>query len=505
MYFKGLKINIIINVGILLITGMLITDFIITSFSKNEIIKAEFEKTKIILFHIQDTLSQFDNDSKKNDHLKRYLSEIIEQSDFHSIFLIDKTEYSVFKNSNIPHNEKNGIKPIQIKQYSFEAINEHKRITHFFGTTWGIFWKDKKYLSISYPVDNNMGISFVIALDNLYSSYREKQKVILFYILFNACFLCLVALLRFSKIIIKPIERLTNIAKGYNGENDTLYMLNPVENEFGILSSSLNSMLNRISEDKQKLENTIDELKKTQSEMIRAEKLSSIGKLSAGVAHEIGNPLGIVLGYLELLKQNNISDQDKQDFLSRSEIEIQRIDRIIKQLLNLSRRSKIEYMPNSVHDIITDTINILNIQPSFDKINLDIDLNADHDIVISDRDQLKQVFLNLILNAADALLHGKQDNIDGLVKIKTAQIDEKYSSFLEIKISDNGTGISNEDLIKIFDPFYTTKEPGAGTGLGLWVSYMIIEEINGKISAESIEGEGTTFKIMLPLIKEENE
>ncbi len=501
MLFKSLKINIIINISILLIAGMLITDFTITSISKNELLEAEFSKVELILFNIKNNLSQLAGDSRKEDYIKKYLDALMEQSDIGLIYFLNKTQPLVYKSHNITWNAKNTIKQEQIKGYTLKAMEQNNQVLHFFGKTWGVFWEDDKYLAISNPIGKNigqnMGISFVIALDNVFFTCREKQKVILFYILFNTAFLSFIAFLRFSKIIIKPIEKLTKIAKEYNGENDTLYMLHPVENEFGILSSSLNSMIARISDDKQKLEQNIDELKKAQTEMIRAEKMSSIGKLSAGVAHEIGNPIGIVLGYLELLKDKNISDQERYDFLNRSEIEIQRIDKIIKQLLNLSRKSKTEYMPNSVHEIIKDTINILKIQPIFSNINLNLELKAVNDIIISDMDQLKQVFINLVLNAVDAILlknHGQ-----GVITIRTNVLEEKYNSFLEIKIWDNGFGIAKDKLVQIFDPFFTTKEPGAGTGLGLWVSYMIIDEINGSIQADSVEDAGTTFIIKLPL------
>lgn len=144
-------------------------------------------------------------------------------------------------------------------------------------------------------------------------------------------------------------------------------------------------------------------------------------------------------------------------------------------------------------------INIIKIQPSFSKINLKLELNAQNDIVRSDGDQLKQVFLNLILNAVDAISVKESDNNNGIVKIRSTEIKEKYSSFIEIRISDNGAGVLKEDINKIFDPFFTTKEPGAGTGLGLWVTYMIVDDIHGSIKVETNGGEGTVFIIMLPL------
>jgi len=498
MNFKSLKINIVLNIGILLIAGMLITDFIVISIFKNELLKAELSKTDIIFSHIKKGISKISVEHGEEIFIQKYLSGIIKQSQNHSIFFFNSRRKSAtIQYYRSDTKKKNLLMEKRIKNYCLKAVKEKKRVTDYFGSTWGVFWKESKYAVISYPLEPDMGISFVVALDSVYSSLRQKQKIILFYILFNTVFLCFIGLIRFSKIIIKPIKKLTNIVKGYDGSNDALYMLNSADNEFGLLTTSLNSMVNRISEDKQKLENNLEELKKAQNEMIKTEKMASIGKLSAGVAHEIGNPIGIVLGYLELLKQNNISDDEKSDFLKRSETEIQRIDRIIKQLLNLSRKGETEHKANSVHEIIQDTVNILKVQPIFSEIDLRTEFKAGNDTIICNGDQLKQVFINIILNAADAIL--SEDSAHGVITIATIEAEQKYNSSLLVKISDNGPGIREKDVDRVFDPFYTTKEPGAGTGLGLWVSYMIIDEINGNIKIERIGDRGTCFTITMPV------
>ncbi|MCP4344473.1 MAG: hypothetical protein GY795_02980 [Desulfobacterales bacterium] len=273
------------------------------------------------------------------------------------------------------------------------------------------------------------------------------------------------------------------------------------------MSKSLNRMLQRISDDKEALQVTVQSLKKAnadlrqaQKDIIRAEKLASVGRLSAGIAHEIGNPISIVIGYLELMKQNDISDDEKNEFVVRAENEINRINIIIRQLLDFSRPSKEERQSVSVHEIINDVVNVFKFQPVMTGIELTLNLNAENDTVTADPNQLRQVFLNLMLNAADAIL-SDQENTNGELIIRTRVDSDQETSarVLKIECIDNGPGIPDENLSNIFDPFYTTKEPGKGTGLGLSVSFTIIESTGGKIKALSEKGKGTNMLIYLPL------
>jgi signal transduction histidine kinase len=226
--------------------------------------------------------------------------------------------------------------------------------------------------------------------------------------------------------------------------------------------------------------------------------------LASGLAHEIGNPIGIVLGYLELLKQEDIKPAEQQDFVNRSIEEIQRINTIIRQLLDFARKSDEGTKHISVHKIIEDLSLMVQVQPFMANIALICDLHASDDMVLGEADPLRQVFLNLILNAADAIRETNPSS-QGQLRIESRRHKSPLNNdldeigLLEICFIDNGIGIATEDLDNIFDPFFTTKDPGKGTGLGLSVSYAIIERFGGQMSANSQPGEGTRITIKLPL------
>jgi signal transduction histidine kinase len=224
--------------------------------------------------------------------------------------------------------------------------------------------------------------------------------------------------------------------------------------------------------------------------------------MAAGIAHEIGNPIGIVLGYLGLLKESSISPEEREDYINRAEGEISRIQSIIRELLDFSRPVEEVSEDVTVHAIIREITGILKVQPLMNNISIDLMLGAECDTVHADPNQLRQVFINLMMNAADAV-SSIESSEGGKLTIETRvtagpEIDSS-NKFLIIEIEDNGPGISAENLENIFDPFFTTKEPGKGTGLGLTVCFMIVEQAGGKISAESDGSSGTTFTISLPL------
>ncbi len=211
-----------------------------------------------------------------------------------------------------------------------------------------------------------------------------------------------------------------------------------------------------------------------------------------------------------MLKQADLTEAERREYIQRAEEEIERINTIIRQLLEVSRPNNTGRTTVAVHDLIYDVAEVLRMQPLMSGIALSLNLNAAEDTVWADSNQLRQVFLNLIINAADAI-NGASRQSGGALDISTRLEMEansgkaQSSGCLAISFADDGLGIAEENLGNIFDPFFTTKEPGKGTGLGLSVSFMIVESLGGKITGESKEGRGTTMIIKLPLYSSRGE
>jgi len=243
---------------------------------------------------------------------------------------------------------------------------------------------------------------------------------------------------------------------------------------------------------KDELEQRNIELQETQANLIQAEKMTSLGQIAAGVAHEINNPLTGVLVYTKLLLKNigdkKINETIFEERLRTMEKEIGRSSRIIKNLLDFSRQATSQPRVCDLMKKIDDALNILKNQAKLNNINIIKEFDSIPQ-VFADPDQIQQVFVNVILNAIQSMPNS------GTLTVKTKYKDDEDK--VEIAFIDTGYGIKKEDLSKLFTPFFTTKGKDKGVGLGLAVCYNIINRHNGEISAESEEGKGATFTIRL--------
>lgn len=244
----------------------------------------------------------------------------------------------------------------------------------------------------------------------------------------------------------------------------------------------------------------ITERKQTAAELLRSEKLASVGQLAAGVAHEVNNPLAGILVYIKLLlkkyKQNKLQTEQTEEQLKKIERETERCSRIIKNLLDFSRQTEVTLRPVDINKVIEATFSIVGHQISLKNIRLEKKLTRYLPLIQGDFDQIQQALMNIVLNAAQAMPNGG-DLVVTTSVAKRVKIGDSIKDAIRIDISDTGVGISKENLKKLFTPFFTTKETGKGVGLGLSVVHGIIERHHGKIEIASNPGAGTTFSIYL--------
>jgi PAS domain S-box-containing protein len=232
------------------------------------------------------------------------------------------------------------------------------------------------------------------------------------------------------------------------------------------------------------------QLRETQTQLLQAEKMSSLGKLAAGIAHQINNPLAGIMLAGHLLQERHGVDPDAREELESIIENANRCREIVKDLLGFARQTRRQVAPMDLNRALERTLFLLVNQPLFHNIRIERRLQPDLPALQADEQQLNQVFMNLILNAAEAM-GGR-----GTLAVRTRRADE---DLVEFEIEDTGCGIRPEVLSHIFEPFFTTKPPGKGTGLGLSVAYGIVAQHGGAIDVRSREGLGTTFCVRLPL------
>ncbi len=249
----------------------------------------------------------------------------------------------------------------------------------------------------------------------------------------------------------------------------------------------------------QMVEDRTRQVKETHEKLLHQDKMSSLGKLSASVVHEINNPIAGILNLILLMQRIITEDtlgpqqiQQFQHYLSLMETETRRTSRIVSNLLAFSRQSKMEPKRLNLNRLIEQTLMLNSNMLKMDGIKVGTELDPDLPDLQGSEDQLQQVFMNLISNAGEAMANG-----GGVLTIETRHL--LTEDRLQINFTDTGCGIPEENIPKLFEPFFTTKKKGKGVGLGLSVVYGIVQEHGGSIYAKSKVGRGTTFQVKLPL------
>ena len=385
------------------------------------------------------------------------------------------------------------------------------------------------------------GVLAELSLDPVLASARRTVKFLLIYMGMGTVVLLLFGTILLSRTLVRPLDRTMRVMQCV--ADGDLQQTVPVsgENEMGLLARTFNTMAEQVRTQQKTLNEHVKtlrrmnkELKESQREVIQSEKLASVGLLAAGVAHEVGNPLGALLGYLSMLKGGEVPAEEHRDYLDRMERDILRIDRIVRDLREYSRPSPCKVGPSDINRIVLDTVNMIKRQLEFREIHFELSLDDSLPDVLVDTGQLQQVLVNLFLNAKDAMERR------GSLRIRTEAtwfstpveaavagparrscdppgVDFRLLrkdnparkwTFLEgqrivlIHVEDDGAGVAEEHLGRVFDPFFTTKEAGKGTGLGLSVSQRIVESFHGDMEIESQVNAYTRLRIRLPAAQE---
>ncbi len=500
----GLRATITITITLVMTATILLISFVVLTIAKKNLLDQKVHMGKSIITSLQegitslsppthDTHFPFDPES-----LRVIIDRYARNFSLKNLVIFDRTFTCRI---TIPH----GAGPYRRNHPALqEAFSSGTMITEF-GSYQG-----KEHLFITAPLPQNgtpeAVLQAVFPLSDVEDLMSTFQQVIVLFTLTTTFMFIIIGSFLLTRYLVKPLEKLIKTTEDI-GEGYFPQSLEPTNrNEIGTLAASLFKMAAKLKDDRnqikqyiQSLEETNAQLKKTQEEVLRSEKLASVGKLAAGIAHEIGNPIGIVLGYLELLRRQPNQHEEVTDMLGRIEHELVRVDTTIRELLSFAHPRTAALHAVQVNPLIQEILSLIIHQKECASVTIVTDLQENLPPVIASEQHFQQVLINLIMNALDAMPHGGTLTITSRYDSDTGAPSPAHSPVVTITVRDTGIGIASEALTKIFDPFYTTKPPGKGTGLGLSVCLQIIESFGGTITAESTPGVGTLMTITLPV------
>jgi signal transduction histidine kinase len=349
------------------------------------------------------------------------------------------------------------------------------------------------------------GVAAIVSLAPPGAQLATLARPVLVYLFTSGLLLLVFGYVALTRLIVRPLEMLTAAtAKVASGRLDVTV---PVQGgwEIAAAAQAFNEMTRRLREQQdrlnqkvEELERTAHELRATQNQLIRSAKLASVGSLAAGLAHEVGNPISAILGLSEVLLDGETDANESREYIDRVRREAERVHRIVRDLLDYARPAPTDADgPSAVAEAVDAAVSLLSPQKSYRSVDIQVVGDPSVPPVALGLDQLTQVLVNLMMNAADAV-GGEGDVRVGFVVDVIASGDTRATPAVRISVSDSGPGVREDEIPRIFEPFYTTKDPGAGTGLGLALCEGIVTRAGGTIEAHNQPGGGFVVSIALP-------
>ena len=513
MSLSTISSRLLIILSVALLVGMVLVNVVVLEFWFHDALRREMTRDHIVLAQIQRGLTAAGENPLPAETLPYTFAELYAQED-HGILTIAYKDTLI---SFPSHKQQDNLAASLLNESLKKTLASGQSVVHARGTLLSALFTGSLILVRAEPIKREDTIIAAVGvmrhLSSITRTLRKAEATILIYIGVNILFLGLILFFRIRALLTVPLQRLIDLAEQYRKGGGFYLPSEDSGGELSQLASSMNRMVATIENDKKNLEQAVirleeanRQLKQQQDEMIRAEKLASVGRMAAGLAHEIGNPLGVVQGYLGLLKKADCSTENTNVFIERSEEEIRRISELIRQLLDFARIPEGKSEIVSLHALLDSILTMMRAQPDFRDITIQDCFRAEWDEVYVDPDQMRQVFLNCMFNSLDAI-KDRQSKDRGIILVETAVHYEENNTTsnpvgILVRIQDNGVGMKEEDIDFIFDPFYTTKEPGKGTGLGLSVSLSIVQSFGGTMKCISSQGKGFELMIALPLASE---
>lgn len=502
--YLSIRTTIFWNIFLLMLAAVFLISFVVLRVTGQEILKQRVSAGEGVFFSIRTAITQLIPGNASSFHSPSRQSELqrlvnlfsknpgisqIRVTNSEQTIVADSEEHKIGQRaSDTDIIQAQGMKEL-VKKIRSAETGEHKQL----------ILCSPLYRGEMIPMG---ALKVIFSLKEADQQIAQSKKMLITYILFDAAILILFGTWLLSRYLVKPVNKIIRLTEQIaKGELDATVHLTD-RNEIGQLSASLCRMAERLNEEKQKvleqirsLEEKNRQLQQAQQEIIQSEKLASVGRLAAGVAHEIGNPIGIILGYIQLLLTHQVDEQEKTDCLQRMNAETERVNGIIRNLLDYAQPSAEHAEALDLNRIIEETHALVSYQKNYQHIAVTFDLDQSIYPIMGDEKLLRQILINLTLNALDAMPQG------GTLTYKTAAEQISGKTYVSFTLTDSGTGITPDNLGKIFDPFFTTKEPGKGTGLGLSNVQRIVDAMGGKIKVSSTPGNGTAFTVLFPVIK----